>query len=90
MAKRRARSNHWLNNPFGRLSLGEWISLVLAFLGIVLVFCLFFIRRHTVEYHLEHTFSVSDPEFAGSVLALADPIFVPGNKVELLHNGDQY
>jgi cardiolipin synthase len=70
--------------------LKEWIALTLAFLGIVLIFCLFFIRRHTLPYHFEHTFAVSDPEFAGSALGMEDPVLVPGNKIELLQNGDEY
>ncbi|MEY2526488.1 MAG: cardiolipin synthase [Verrucomicrobiota bacterium] len=89
MAKKRSRSAHWLNNHWWRLTTGEWISLTLFFLAIVLVFCLFFIRRHTVSYRFEHTFSVSDPEFIGSALALSDPVLIPGNKLTLLHNGDE-
>lgn len=46
-----------------------------------------FIRRDTVEYYLDHKFTVSDPEFFPSAHALADPLPVPGNKIELLHNG---
>ncbi len=87
---KRARSSHWLNNRWWRLAIGEWIALTLAFLGIVVIFCLFFIRRHTLEYHLEHTFAVRDPEFFGSALALGDPVAIPGNKIELLQNGDEY
>lgn len=87
---RRTRSSHWLNNRLWRLAIGEWIALTLAFLVIVLIFCLFFIRRHTLPYHFEHTFAVSDPEFVGSALGLADPVLVPGNKIELLQNGDEY
>ena len=87
---KRAKSSHWLNDRWWRLAIGEWIALTLAFLAVVLIFCLFFIRRHTLEYHIEHTFSVSDPEFFGSALALSDPIPVPGNKIELLQNGDEY
>ena len=90
MAKRRAHSSHWLNNRFGRLSFGDWIGLALFFLAIVLVFCLFFIRRHTLPYHFEHTFAVKDREFIGSALALADPVLVPGNKIDILNNGDEY
>ena len=90
MAKTRARSSHWLNNRWWRLALGEWIALTLFFLAIVLVFCLFFIRRHTLDYHFEHTFAVSAPEFVGSALALSDPILLPGNKIDLLQNGDEY
>src|SRR3954447_11876462 len=57
----------------GFLTLGDWIGLVLGVLAVVLVFCLFFIRRNTLEYHLEHTFSIAAPEFFGSALALTDP-----------------
>ena len=87
---RRARASRWLNNRLWRLAIGEWIALTLAFLGIVLIFCLFFIRRHTLPYHFEHTFAVSDAAFVGSALGLGDPILVPGNKIELLQNGDEY
>jgi cardiolipin synthase A/B len=90
MAKTRSRSSHWLNNRWARLTLGDWLGLVLFFFAIVLIFCLFFLRRHTLPYHFEHTFRVSDPEFIGSALALADPVLVPGNKLQLLHNGDEY
>jgi cardiolipin synthase len=43
-----------------------------------------------LPYHLEHTFTVRDPEFIGSALALADPVLLPGNRMELLRNGDVY
>ncbi len=66
------------------------MGLSLGFLGVVLVFCLFFIRRDTLEIHLEHTFGVDDPEFFGSALALTQPVPISGNKIELLQNGDQY
>jgi cardiolipin synthase len=68
----------------------DWVALLLAFLGIVAVFCVFFIRRHVIEYHLDHTFGVDDPEFFGSALALYDPVPLTGNKIELLQNGDAY
>lgn len=87
---KRARASQWLNNRLWRLAIGEWIALTLAFLAIVLIFCLFFIRRHSLPYHFEHSFAVSDPEFVGSALGLADPVLVPGNKIELLQNGDEY
>ncbi len=90
MAKKRAHGLHWLNDRFWILAIGEWIGLSLAFLGIVVLFCLFFIRRHTLAYHFEHTFAVSSPEFIGSALALADPALVGGNKIEILENGDGY
>ena len=90
MARKRSQSSHWLNQRRWKLAVGEWIGLVLAFLAIVLIFCLFFIRRHSLEYHLEHTFTVRDPEFFGSALALSDPVPIAGNKIEMLLNGDEY
>jgi cardiolipin synthase len=85
-----SRSSHWLNWKWWELTLGEWIGISLAFLAIVVLFCLLFIRRHSPEYHLQHTFNISAPEFVGSALALADPVLVGGNKLDLLENGDAY
>ena len=90
MARKRAHSSHWLHQRWWRFAIAEWIGLSLGFLAVVLIFCLFFIRRHTLEYRLEHTFTVHSPEFLGSALALADPVPIPGNKIELLANGDEY
>ncbi len=91
MAKRkRARASHWLNDPLWKLTIGDWIGLTAFFLGIISLFCIFFIRRHTIPYHFEHTFAVSDPEFIGSALALSDPNLVTGNKIDILQNGDAY
>lgn len=90
MARKRARSSQWLNRRWWKLALAEWIGLCLAFITLVLVFCIFFIRRKSLEYKLDHTFSVSSPEFFGSALALTNPVPQPGNKIELLQNGDQF
>jgi len=89
MARRR-RSDHWLNTHWWILTLGEWIGLVLALGAIVSLPCILLIRRHTLEYHLEHTFAVSDPEFLGSALAMSDPVPIEGNAIEVLQNGDEY
>lgn len=68
----------------------ELVAIIIAFLGVVAVFCIFFIRRHVLEYHIEHTYSVEDPAFFGSALALADPVALPGNKIDLLIDGNAY
>jgi cardiolipin synthase len=49
----------------------------------------FVIRRQVVKYQPEHTFNVSAPEFFGSAHALGDPLPLGGNKIQLLHNGEQ-
>jgi cardiolipin synthase len=90
MAKKQNRSQGWLHQRWWRFAFAEWIGLTLGFLVVVLIFCLFFIRRHTLEYHLDHTFSIHDPEFFGSALALSDPVPIGGNKIQLLANGDEY
>jgi cardiolipin synthase len=87
--KKRGRS-HWLSNRWGKLTLGDWIGLFLFFFAIIFIFCLLFIRRHTLPYHFEHTFAVKDAEFIGSALALADPVLIPGNNIDILNNGDEY
>jgi cardiolipin synthase A/B len=89
MARRR-KNDHWLNIQWWELAIGEWIGLTLATLAVVALLCVFFIRRHTLDYHLEHTFAVSDPEFFGSALAMMDPVPLEGNSVEILENGDSY
>ncbi|MGI9089138.1 MAG: phospholipase D-like domain-containing protein [Chthoniobacterales bacterium] len=93
MAKTKAKSGRVagrLGQRHGWLTLGEWISIALAFIGVVLVFCLFFIRRNTLEYKLDHTFAISAPEFFGSALALTHPVPLTGNKVDILLNGDAF
>jgi cardiolipin synthase A/B len=86
MARTRRKAKIWRLE----LEIFEWVAVLLAFLGIVAVFCIFFIRRHVIEYHIEHTFGVSDPEFFGSALALYDPVPLGGNKLDILQNGDEY
>jgi Phosphatidylserine/phosphatidylglycerophosphate/cardiolipin synthases and related enzymes len=89
MARRR-KNTHWLNNQFWRLAISEWLGLTLAFLTLVTLFCIFLVRRHTLDYHPQHAFSVADQEFFGSALALADPIPIEGNAIDVLQNGDEY
>jgi cardiolipin synthase len=79
-----------LNTKYWKLALAEWIAGGLALVAIVVVFCLIFIRRHRLEYRMEHTFAVRDAEFFGSAHALSDSVPVAGNKIELLQNGDEY
>jgi len=74
----------WLRIPFK-----VWmIILAVVLLGFAL-FSILFVKRQVVEYSMGHQFSVRDPAFIGSVHALSDPLPADGNKIELLHNGDQ-
>jgi phosphatidylserine/phosphatidylglycerophosphate/cardiolipin synthase-like enzyme len=58
-----------------------------VFLVAAVAFGILFIRRDTVEYYLDHKYRVEDPEFFPSAHALADPLPITGNKIELSHNG---
>jgi len=68
---------------------GIWVSAFVTLLLGVAILCLLLVRRVTVEYYLGHEFTVRDAEFFPSAHALADPLPVTGNKIELLHNGQR-
>jgi cardiolipin synthase len=68
---------------------GIWMSAFVTFLLGAAILCILFVRRETVEYYLDHGFTVRDAEFFPSAHALADPLPVTGNKIELLHNGQR-
>lgn len=65
-----------------------WVAAIGGLLVTMALLGFFFLRRVAVEYEPSHTFTVRDPVFFPSALALADPLPVEGNKIELLHNGD--
>ncbi len=58
-------------------------------LAAVAVFGLIFLRRTVMNYRSEHDFSTRDPAFFASAHALADPLPLEGNSIQLLHNGDE-
>jgi cardiolipin synthase A/B len=62
------------------------LALATILIGVAILSTLL-VRRDTVEYYLDHQFSVHDAEFFPSAHALGDPLPIAGNKVELLHNG---
>ena len=70
-----------------RSRLGAWLAAFATFLTGVALLCILFVRRDTVDYYLGHEFSVRDSEFFPSAHALADPLPINDNKIELLHNG---
>ena len=55
----------------------------------VAVFGILFLKRAVVDYRSEHDFSTRDPSFFASAHAMADPLPLEGNAVQLLHNGDE-
>jgi cardiolipin synthase len=64
-----------------------WI--VVLSLVVVLVTGIAFLKRAVVDYRSEHDFPTRDPSFFASAHALADPLPLEGNAVQLLHNGEE-
>ncbi len=74
----------WLRIPiFYWFAAVAVVALVAFLLGVMLV------RRDVVQYRMPHSQAVSDPAFFSYAHALADPMPFEGNRIELLHNGDQ-
>ncbi|HET6410160.1 MAG TPA: phospholipase D-like domain-containing protein [Chthoniobacteraceae bacterium] len=78
-----------LKKKWWRIPIGVWLLAVVFVLAGVAVYSIFFVRRQIIEFHPSYSFSVGDPAFFGSAHALSDPLPIPGNKIMLLHNGDQ-
>lgn len=87
--RRMSRLSQTLRKKWWRIPVGVWLTVFLLFLAGGVVFSIFFVRRNVIEYQPPHQFSVRDPAFFGSAHALGDPLPVAGNKITLLHNGDQ-
>lgn len=78
-----------LNKKLWKFQLSTWLVIVGVFLLVAGILAFFLVRRQVIEYRMGHTFSVGDPAFFGTAHALADPLPIGGNKIELLQNGDQ-
>lgn len=85
----RLSSPPWLGKKVWKFRIGTWLFSFLCFAVLGGLICVFFVRRKVVESRPEHTFSIQDPSFFSSAHALSDNVPVTGNKIELLHNGDQ-
>ncbi len=84
-----SKSERWFSRKWWHVSLGAWAFMFGAMLLTAVVFGLFFVKRKVLEFLPEHTFAVRSPAFFGSAHAMADPIPIDGNKIDLLNNGDE-
>ncbi len=75
---------HWL-----RIPIGYWLAAVAVVVLTTILLGGILVRRDIVQYRMPHTQAVRDPAFFSYAHALADPMPFAGNKIELLHNGDQ-
>ena len=83
------QSRHALYRKWWKLPVGIWMLLVLIALLAIVAYSFFFFRRTVFDYRAPRTFTVADPAFFGSAHALADPLPVEGNRIDLLNNGDE-
>ncbi len=79
--------------PSARRSRWRIVWVILAAVVVVLLsiatFGIVFLKRAVVDYRSAHDFSTRDPAFFASAHALADPLPLEGNAIQLLHNGDE-
>jgi cardiolipin synthase A/B len=85
-----SRASRFLHKKWWKLPVAAWLTILLLVLAGISILSLLFVRRQLVEYRPQHVFDLRAPEFFGSAHALSDPLPVSGNKIELLHNGDQF
>lgn len=79
----------WLNKKWWKWPAKYWLLGVLLIFAAAAIGGAIFFHRQIAHYRPEHSFAVRDPAFWGSAHALADPVPLAGNKIELLQNGDQ-
>lgn len=82
-----SKFRRWISKKVLHVYVGVWLGLFLFLVGLGLI-GLFFLRRDVVEYRFGHKVSVRDPSFFAAAHALAEPLPIMGNKIELLQNGD--
>ena len=83
-----APSSGWLNKKWWKFPVKYWLLGILLLFAVAAIGGAIFLHRKIIPYRPEHSFAVRDPAFFGSAHALADPVPLPGNKIELLQNGD--
>jgi cardiolipin synthase len=72
-----------------KFPIAYWLAGLVVLALVVFVLGAIFVRRDVVTYRMPHSLAVSNPAFFSYAHALADPMPFEGNKIELLHNGDE-
>jgi cardiolipin synthase len=79
----------WYKRKLLGVPCGWCLVAILGALAVLAVLGILFLRREAIEYEPPHRFVVRDPEFFPSALAMAEPLPIEGNKIQLLNNGDE-
>jgi len=83
------KADSFLKRKLLRIPLYFYFLGSLLFLAVMAIWGLLFIRRVPIEYRANHGIEIQDESFFASAHALADPLPVEGNKITLLHNGNE-
>lgn len=67
----------------------KWLG-VLGLLLLLFIAFLFNPVEEEPKYGLDHEFAIDSPEFLASITGATDAPFIPGNKLEIYNNGDEF
>ena len=69
------------------------VATILATIAVTLVVVFAALNLMTgekpIKRHLEHLYAISDPQFQRTLGVLLGPVILPGNRFEVLLNGDE-
>jgi cardiolipin synthase len=91
---KRARNLVWIGWLWFLVWLAEWnwktwtifiVLLVLTIIAYILVPV-----EESPKYGLDHDFALDSPEFLPSITGATDTPFLPGNKIDIYNNGDEF
>jgi cardiolipin synthase len=79
----------WVFGQAAKDSSKMWSFIVLLVIATILAF-LFAPTEESPEYGLDHEFAIESEEFLPSITGVTDTPFLPGNRIEILNNGDEF
>lgn len=79
----------WVFGQAAKDSSKVWGFIALLTVATILAF-LFTPTEDSPEYGLKHEFAIESEEFLPSITGVTDTPFLPGNKLEILNNGDEF
>ncbi|HWQ36650.1 MAG TPA: cardiolipin synthase [Blastocatellia bacterium] len=79
----------WLLIQAAELTWKQWLGLI-ALLTAAFILWLFRPIEKEPEYGLDHEFAIASDEFLPSISGATDTPFLPGNRIDILNNGDQF
>ncbi len=79
----------WVFGQAAKDSSKMWTFIALLVVATILAF-LFAPTEEPPEYGLDHEFTIESEEFLPSITGVTDTPFLPGNRIEVLNNGDEF